>query len=142
MSGEHRLTDLFVIRPTPAYATAAVGRYSLVAAMPSFAVDAGTLADVAALGGALVEFAGGVTVPLTVGSAFPFAHVAEYQTPERPGHWLQAKPGGLCRFWRPTALRGPSWSMWTTMPDSDRALPCRLVRVEDMDADPASRGGL
>lgn len=101
---EHRLTETLTIKPTPAYATAAVGRYSLVG---RFATDVGTLADVAALGRALVAFAGG----LSVGEPIAWAHYRDDKLlgfiagPSDPR--LTHDPGPRSRF-VPLFTRGPT----------------------------------
>lgn len=102
-------------------------------------------AGLAVLGHALIEFAEG-KAGLTVGSALADprvqdgSYVVEYRT--ALGSWCHAR-------WHADELqervihgrhdRRRDWHTVASCPTMI-ALPCRLIRVEDMDADPATRG--
>lgn len=146
---EHKLTDTFVIR-RDAFARPGVEQYQLVEGNGNvrMVTSAGTITDVAALGRALVAFAGG----LTVGAALALPEVqrgeAVIEYVEDGDCWqARFEPDGelVERLWYENGPRGPTWFGWRNRRRwlrDDFARLCRLVPLAAADADPATRGAL
>lgn len=137
MGNEHKLTKAFEIRPS---AIDGADRYELLYISEErdnvrsrIISRAGTLADVAALGRALVAFAGGLTVgaALALPEVQDGSNVVEY----RHGEWLQLGFHGA-RRWAGGKWRRESGRLWI----AEYVEPARVVSLADADRDPAERG--
>lgn len=146
MGNEHKLTKAFEIRPS---AIEGADRYELLYVSEErdnvrsrIISRAGTLADVAALGRALVAFAESrEPAGLTVGAVFSSHPIVEFFD---DGRWWQMTADRRIRWWRTDAIDGQRWSWWQqgATIDGCEHVSCRLVPLATADADPATRGAL